>query len=309
MSMLIWDLDQLPSEMSAKNKPLSKQTYEAARDEEKRGNDDISVKYPRPGSGHLKQSRALSSLSMEILVPAGGDLWPSSGPSSPQNRLDPRSKSNIGQAPPRADSIPRVGTPTKYITLTAVKRKQESETPFRPELDWREFTHSTQQAVDGANSKTQTISSARCRYTEDEKSAPDSNLQVDRMSTNPKMLTSLTSDSQSLNADNQFSTSKFCDESSDDGDVNNDVADNDREEKEMQKAPNELLLEFLQCLMKKDYVTAEKLCRMILIFEPDNPEALKFHPIILEKIKLGKNCDKINLVLELHLSMNCFRLF
>lgn len=41
------DLDQLPSEMSAKNKPLSKQTYEAARDEEKRGNDDISVKYPR----------------------------------------------------------------------------------------------------------------------------------------------------------------------------------------------------------------------------------------------------------------------
>lgn len=36
-----------------------------------------------------------------------------------------RSKSNIGQAPPRADSIPRVGTPTKYITLTAVKRKQE----------------------------------------------------------------------------------------------------------------------------------------------------------------------------------------
>lgn len=59
------------------------------------------------------------------------------------------------------------------------------------------------------------------------------------------MLTSLTSDSQSLNADNQFSTSKFCDESSDDGDVNNDVADNDREEKEMQKAPNELLLEVL----------------------------------------------------------------
>lgn len=107
-----------------------------------------------------------------------------------------------------------------------------SETPFRPELDWREFTHSTQQAVDGANSKTQTISSARCRYTEgeinvimqllsctpiiqktihivkaifrhyslckylsaqstfpchgsnfvsDEKSAPDSNLQVDRL--------------------------------------------------------------------------------------------------------------------------------
>lgn len=47
----------------------------------------------------------------------------------------------------------------------------------------------------------------------------------------------------------------------------------------------------------------------VLIFEPDNPEALKFHPIILEKIKLGKNCDKINLVLELHLSMNCFRLF
>nr|KAG5695080.1 hypothetical protein BaRGS_032573 [Batillaria attramentaria] len=49
---------------------------------------------------------------------------------------------------------------------------------------------------------------------------------------------------------------------------------------------------FLDCLMKKDYLNAEKLCRMILIYEPKNPEALKFHPVILEKLELDKEAEE-----------------
>ncbi|KAH3878133.1 uncharacterized protein LOC127873862 isoform X2 [Dreissena polymorpha] len=50
-------------------------------------------------------------------------------------------------------------------------------------------------------------------------------------------------------------------------------------------APTSLLMEFLSCMMQGDYQTAEKLCKMILIYEPENPEALSFFPLIQEKIK------------------------
>lgn len=52
------------------------------------------------------------------------------------------------------------------------------------------------------------------------------------------------------------------------------------------RAPNELLMEFVDCLLQRDYSTADKLCRMILMFEPDNPEALQFRPLIVERLRM-----------------------
>lgn len=52
------------------------------------------------------------------------------------------------------------------------------------------------------------------------------------------------------------------------------------------RAPNELLMEFVDCLLQRDYSTANKLCRMILMFEPDNPEALQFRPLIVERLRM-----------------------
>ncbi|KAK2184668.1 hypothetical protein NP493_257g01029 [Ridgeia piscesae] len=54
------------------------------------------------------------------------------------------------------------------------------------------------------------------------------------------------------------------------------------------KAPNQLLIEFVTSLMSEDYVTAKKLCEMILIYEPTNKEALQFQPLINEKIQLDE---------------------
>ncbi|XP_015214312.2 glutamate-rich protein 2 isoform X2 [Lepisosteus oculatus] len=55
-------------------------------------------------------------------------------------------------------------------------------------------------------------------------------------------------------------------------------------EDEGNKAPIELLGEFLQSVMDKNYTLASKLCQMILIYEPDNPEARQFIPLIEEKL-------------------------
>ncbi|CAD5118507.1 DgyrCDS7202 [Dimorphilus gyrociliatus] len=57
-------------------------------------------------------------------------------------------------------------------------------------------------------------------------------------------------------------------------------------EEEEQGAPEELKMEFLTCLMSKDYDNATKLCKMILIYEPNHEDALEFQKLILEKIEL-----------------------
>uniref|UniRef100_W5KZD7 Glutamate rich 2 n=1 Tax=Astyanax mexicanus TaxID=7994 RepID=W5KZD7_ASTMX len=57
----------------------------------------------------------------------------------------------------------------------------------------------------------------------------------------------------------------------------------DQEEAE-HHAPIELLAEFLKAVMGKDYPLAKKLCQMILIYEPENPEAKHFLPLIEERM-------------------------
>ncbi|KAL4636178.1 glutamate-rich protein 2 [Arapaima gigas] len=57
-------------------------------------------------------------------------------------------------------------------------------------------------------------------------------------------------------------------------------------EKEPPRAPFQLFAEFLKSVMGKDYTQAHELCRSILIYEPENPEAKQFIPLIEEKLKM-----------------------
>ncbi|XP_067934196.1 glutamate-rich protein 2-like isoform X2 [Watersipora subatra] len=49
------------------------------------------------------------------------------------------------------------------------------------------------------------------------------------------------------------------------------------------KAPNQLIMEFLDCVMSNDLENGLKLCKMILLYEPNNSKALKFLPLLQEK--------------------------
>lgn len=66
----------------------------------------------------------------------------------------------------------------------------------------------------------------------------------------------------------------------------------DSDEEEERKAPNQLLMEFLECIYAKDFPNAAKLCKMILIYEPNHPVALQFQPVIEEKIQLDIEAEQ-----------------
>ncbi|XP_038607531.1 glutamate-rich protein 2 isoform X2 [Tachyglossus aculeatus] len=70
------------------------------------------------------------------------------------------------------------------------------------------------------------------------------------------------------------------DDSSDDNEENS----AEPGKKEKGTAPLELMAEFLRAVMDQDYNLAKKLCQMILIYEPENPEAKQFFPLIEEKL-------------------------
>lgn len=73
------------------------------------------------------------------------------------------------------------------------------------------------------------------------------------------------------------------DSSSDD-----DSSDDESSEDEEIKAPVELIGEFLQYVRTSDWENAAKLCKMILIYEPDNTVALQFQTVIEEKSQVSK---------------------
>ncbi|KAJ8404106.1 hypothetical protein AAFF_G00344560 [Aldrovandia affinis] len=58
------------------------------------------------------------------------------------------------------------------------------------------------------------------------------------------------------------------------------------------KAPVELLAEFLKAVMEQDYVLGKKLCEMILIYEPEHPEATQFLPLIKDKLRLAGHVEE-----------------
>ncbi|XP_026169635.1 glutamate-rich protein 2 isoform X7 [Mastacembelus armatus] len=59
--------------------------------------------------------------------------------------------------------------------------------------------------------------------------------------------------------------------------------DEDTEDEEVM-APVELIIEFLRAVMDRDFQLASKLCQMILVYEPDNPEANEFLSLIQKKL-------------------------
>ncbi|XP_040028335.2 glutamate-rich protein 2 [Gasterosteus aculeatus] len=66
------------------------------------------------------------------------------------------------------------------------------------------------------------------------------------------------------------------------------VEESEREEEDVEdedmETPVQLIMEFLRAVMVRDYRLASQLCRMILIYEPDHPEASEFLPLIQSKL-------------------------
>ncbi|XP_077128851.1 glutamate-rich protein 2 isoform X2 [Ranitomeya variabilis] len=63
-------------------------------------------------------------------------------------------------------------------------------------------------------------------------------------------------------------------------------SEEDESDDDASRAPIELLAEFISAVMGEDYQVAQKLCRMILLYEPNNPEAVQFSPLIEEMLKI-----------------------
>ncbi|XP_036899363.1 glutamate-rich protein 2 [Sturnira hondurensis] len=81
-------------------------------------------------------------------------------------------------------------------------------------------------------------------------------------------------------------------ESTDDDDGEDDTSDEDSEDSNPNSdthAPLELMAEFLRAEMSQDYHLAKKLCQMILIYEPENPEAKEFLSLIEEMLLMEKS--------------------
>ncbi|XP_034864248.1 glutamate-rich protein 2 [Mirounga leonina] len=71
-------------------------------------------------------------------------------------------------------------------------------------------------------------------------------------------------------------------------DTNDEDNDEDSNPKKDTHAPLELMAEFLRAEMGQDYHLAKKLCQMILIYEPENPEAKEFFLLLEEMLLMEK---------------------
>lgn len=153
-------------------------------------------------------------------------------------------------------------TPTKQVSLVAVKRKNDRCTEtFSDGLDKgdRVTSHLSQTVASSTSSPVSSVVTG-------ENDATSSGTLQKRQS--KSKLTGSGKDGEDEE-----------DESSE---------EEEQEEGKTRKAPNQLLIEFVTSLMTDDYVTAKKLCEMILIYEPTNKEALQFQPLISEKIQLDE---------------------
>ncbi|XP_075385736.1 glutamate-rich protein 2 isoform X2 [Tenrec ecaudatus] len=87
----------------------------------------------------------------------------------------------------------------------------------------------------------------------------------------------------------QDTKDKLSKSTDDDGeDDTNDKDDETSNPNKVIRAPLELMTEFLRAEMDRDYHLAKKLCQMILIYEPENPEAKEFFSLIEEMLLLEK---------------------
>ncbi|XP_057359904.1 glutamate-rich protein 2 isoform X1 [Manis pentadactyla] len=83
---------------------------------------------------------------------------------------------------------------------------------------------------------------------------------------------------------------KLSNTTTDDGeeDSSDEDSDDDSDPHKETPAPLELMAEFLRAEMGQDYHLAKKLCEMILIYEPENPEAKEFFSLIEEMLLMEK---------------------
>ncbi|KAL4840506.1 hypothetical protein H8958_001457 [Nasalis larvatus] len=81
-------------------------------------------------------------------------------------------------------------------------------------------------------------------------------------------------------------------EDDDEDDTNEEDNDEDSNPKKNTQAPLELMAEFLRAEMAREYQLAKKLCQMILIYEPENPEAKEFFTLIEEMLLMEKTQNR-----------------
>ncbi|XP_045155273.1 glutamate-rich protein 2 [Echinops telfairi] len=87
----------------------------------------------------------------------------------------------------------------------------------------------------------------------------------------------------------QDTKDKLSESTDDDGEDDANGGDDETSNpKKVTRAPLELMTEFLRAEMDRDYHLAKKLCQMILIYEPENPEAKEFFSLIEEMLLLEK---------------------
>lgn len=214
-----------------------------------------------------------------------------------------RSSQGLVSISPQAETLGsqnRAGTPTKRVSLTAVRRKPEVDGEFsvEPDLDWREFTRSNSSL---RFSSVRSYSSLSRDSSQDDGGLvfkheevvlsdlqdPPSESQSEKVVVSAVQKLSL-SEKGAQPQNQPAEDNKTDDDEEEESDKDEDPSS---PEDEVRKAPTELLMEFLGCVMKKDFLNAEKLCRMVLIYEPNNPEALLFHPLIMEKIELDASAE------------------
>lgn len=195
----------------------------------------------------------------------------------------------------------RTPTPTKQVALQAVRRKDESvKEPF-DDVDLAELSsklklESEKSLLERENSNTnikkkESASGFTVKLPNPEGARPKESSSTHTKANTCSETKDVDKSRPNLKAQDKqdIKRGSKAEESSDDDDDDDD--DEDWEDGVKQKAPMQLMMEFIGCLMEGDYPNAAKLCKMILMYEPDNTEALKFQPLIDEKIELDAQPD------------------
>jgi len=184
-----------------------------------------------------------------------------------------------GRAPPiqRVDSATRrlTLTPTKQISLEAVKRKENAF----------ELSAEYQRAPVPVSGEPKSDAVRRSCPVDTGRTVKQV-MQGDSCKLKPDLSDASCKDGPRVNLNTSSSNNKT--EEIVMSSENESESSESEKDSEPRKAPNELLIEFLECVMKKDYENARKLCTMVLLYEPDNSDALNFQSAIEQRLALDE---------------------
>ncbi|KAK3575887.1 hypothetical protein CHS0354_032106 [Potamilus streckersoni] len=305
------------------NKPITPRKLQVLNDEESRYSPVSTERGIRKNTTD-KAKHSISPLSsaqfspipfdIPVLGEGGGllDGFYDEAQTSPGSRPESRSGSRPGSSasksvppsPHSGSSLRRQPTPTKQISLQAVKRKEEKEgpIPLEPDLTWNSFIRTPRSFPNTSRTSPEANKVSKPEIHTDKEG---NIIGAHAMDSEFSSLIAASADGLKDNSgpiqperpELKKSGSLYKsedpenDEESSSSTEEGDVAEEEDLIGHKGKAPNNLLMEFLTAVMEKDYQTAAKLCKMILIYEPDNKEALSFAPLIEEKIKLDEEAD------------------